>query len=75
MKISEQIKKAREKAGLTQSELAEKIGLSGHNIISYFENGDRTPSLDTLYRIADALHYQFTISGKKVNREWNEIIR
>lgn len=39
-----QFKETREKLGLTQSELAELLGLSGKMPISHFETGFRTPS-------------------------------
>lgn len=44
----------RKKADLTQKELADKCGVSRPLIIG-FELGDRSPSLTTLYRLADVL--------------------
>lgn len=44
----DQIKKIREKLGLTQTELAEVFGVSGKVPISHFETGFRSPSLLTL---------------------------
>lgn len=44
----DQIKKIREKLGLTQAELAEVFGVSGKVPISHYETGFRSPSLLTL---------------------------
>ena len=54
MTIGERIKAAREKAGLTQVQLGEKVGVSGVAIMRY-ENGTREPRYDRLKRISDAL--------------------
>jgi len=42
----------REKAGLTQKDLATKLGIA-RTTYSGYENGAREPDLDTLKRIAD----------------------
>lgn len=54
MTIGERIKAAREKAGLTQVQLGEKVGVSGVAIMRY-EKGSREPRYDQLQRIAAAL--------------------
>lgn len=41
--------------GLTQRELAEKLGLSSGEVISRWERGEREPRLEMLSAIADAL--------------------
>lgn len=48
------IKQYREKQGLTQKQLAEKIDVTTE-YISYIENGQRTPSLALLKKIAKSL--------------------
>ena len=48
------LRKAREKRGLTQVELAEKVGVT-RVTISYLESGKRQPSMDLLHRLAKAL--------------------
>ena len=48
------LRKAREKRGLTQVELAERAGVS-RVTISYLETGQRQPSMDLLHRLAKAL--------------------
>lgn len=52
--LSAGIKFAREQAGLTQSQLAEKIGTTPQNI-SQYERGIRRPKIETIARIASAL--------------------
>lgn len=54
MTTGELIKAARKKAGLTQAQLAEKLGIS-YVGVSQWENDLRNPKLDTLQRIASAL--------------------
>jgi transcriptional regulator with XRE-family HTH domain len=51
----EHLKRLRDAAGLSQDELAEKLGMSRYSIISY-ENGKTSPSLEVLKKIAQALH-------------------
>lgn len=54
MDIGERIKKIRTDKKMKQSDLAEKSGLSRVAIGNY-ERGDRTPNIETLKKIADAL--------------------
>lgn len=54
MTIGEKIKAARKKKGLKQEELAERLNISYQNI-GQWENGVRTPKLQTLQKIASAL--------------------
>lgn len=54
MNYGANIKAARKAAGLTQKQLAERLGISFVNI-SQLENNQRTPNMATLQRIADAL--------------------
>ncbi len=54
MSISNAVKAARKKAGLTQAELGEKLGVSG-SMVGQYETGRRSPKMETLQRIADAL--------------------
>lgn len=48
------LREQRELAGLSQSDLAEKVGLSQQSI-SYLETGDRDGKLSTWRRICDVL--------------------
>lgn len=52
-KLSYKLISARLSAGLTQKELAEKLGIFQQNI-SQYENGTRTPKLKRLQEIAIA---------------------
>ncbi|MCI8582706.1 MAG: helix-turn-helix transcriptional regulator [Dorea sp.] len=54
MNTGEKIKLARKRAGLTQKELGEKLGIT-YQQIGQYENGKRQPKLETLNKIADAL--------------------
>jgi transcriptional regulator with XRE-family HTH domain len=54
MKTGLLIKTAREKAGVSQAQLASKMGVTNH-CISSWERGKRKPKYETLSRIADAL--------------------
>lgn len=49
------LKKYREKASITQSALAEKVGMT-QGAIAHYENGRRTPSLDGARQIVAALN-------------------
>ena len=55
MKVNEKIKDARKAAGLTQKQLAEKLGVSAAMVAQY-ENGHRLPNVQTLKKIAYALN-------------------
>lgn len=58
MNIGARIKEARENAKMTQTELGNKIGVSGVAIMRY-EKNQRQPRLDQLQQIADALEVPF----------------
>lgn len=49
------IREIREKQGLTQEELAARVGVE-RSSISKYESGDRAPSLLVLRRLAETLH-------------------
>ena len=52
--FSDNLKKAREAKGLSQTELAKRSGLQP-SAVSHFETGRRAPSFDNLKRLADTL--------------------
>lgn len=54
MIIGERIKSARQAAGMTQKELASRLGLATRTVQQY-ELGKRTPRIDQLQNIANAL--------------------
>lgn len=54
MTIGEKIRNARKAAGLTQKELAQRLGLSFQSIAQW-ENDLRKPKIETIQKIADAL--------------------
>lgn len=52
--FAQRLQSFRELRGLTQAELGRKAGMAAASI-SHFETGQRTPSLDSLVKLADAL--------------------
>lgn len=54
MNIGEKIKQARKEKGLTQDELAQKIGISKNGLWNY-ENNKRYPNIEILTKIVDVL--------------------
>lgn len=59
------IKKARQKSGLTQSELAELIKVS-NNYISSIECGKKTPKLEKLFKMADVLNVSLDVFAENI---------
>lgn len=55
MSTGKYIKAARVKAGMTQAELAKKLGVTPQNI-SQYEREAKNPKYETLQKIADALN-------------------
>lgn len=58
--VGENIKKFRKLKGLTQKELAEKLGITQKSVAQY-ERTNKLPKLETLLYIADAL--DITLNG------------
>ncbi|MGI5186775.1 helix-turn-helix domain-containing protein [Promicromonospora sp. CA-289599] len=54
LRLAELVYKARTGAGLSQTELARRVGTS-QPVISSIENGAQVPTVPTLFRIARAL--------------------
>lgn len=52
--LGEQLKKAREEAGLSQEKLAFEAEVD-RSYVSMLENDKKSPTLDVLFRICDAL--------------------
>ena len=57
MLLGARIKELRKRAGLSQDQLAEKVGIES-KYLSRIEVGKRHPSLDALERIADSLQVE-----------------
>lgn len=53
--LGERIREARERLRLTQQELADRVGLSAHQIVSQIEKGEREVKAWELARIAEVL--------------------
>lgn len=60
LQLVELVYAARTRAGLTQTELAGRMGTQ-QSVISAVENGGQVPSVSTLWRIARALDLRLTI--------------
>ena len=74
MSIGNNIKTAREKAGITQKQLSEKIG-RGFSTIQKYEMGIITPPIKAIFLIANALNVdpEWLISSRPQNPlEWDE---
>ena len=56
--FSTRLKETRKSAALTQQQLGDMIGVTKVSICCY-EKGTRTPTLDTLIDLANALHVEF----------------
>lgn len=63
LKVARIIKNAREKKGLSQLQLAEKVGLSKSSIFR-IEKGKFSPNGDLLYAIISALDEEIIIAGE-----------
>lgn len=73
--IGQQIQEARSFAGITQGELATKIGLLHQSNIARIESGKVSPTVRTVARIADALQVTFTIApGQEATDDCGEAI-
>ena len=55
MNFESWLKKLRESAGLSQTELAKEIGIS-RGSISFYENGERVPDIETLRKLCEFFH-------------------
>lgn len=49
------MRRLRIERGLSQEELAERMGMNSHAHISRLESGKKQPTLDMVFRVADAL--------------------
>jgi transcriptional regulator with XRE-family HTH domain len=54
MSFGKKLRECRDTKNLSQSQLAEEVGVH-QNVISRYERGDITPSIDVVSKIADAL--------------------
>lgn len=62
------IRRARESCGMTQVELAEKIGVAS-SMIGQWENGNREPKLCTLSKIASACNTSVLVLSEELDNE------
>lgn len=75
MTVGQRIRAARKRAGLTQKELGEKLGLSFQGVAQW-ENNLRNPKHETIQRIAKALgvsvDYLIGINSTQTYASWKE---
>lgn len=50
------IKELRQKAGMTQKDLAEKLGFQSSSVVTMWESGDRNPKSEILPALSKALN-------------------
>lgn len=55
VEFGDRLRQLRKERNLTQKELANLIGVK-NSVISFYEVGDRTPSLEVLIKLSKALH-------------------
>lgn len=71
MAKGQRIKAARKKAGLTQKELGQRLGVS-YQTVAQWENDLRNPKYETLKKIADALNIDVALLFTDREREISE---
>ena len=54
------IKELRQKAGMTQKDLAEKMGFRSSSVVTMWESGDRNPKSEMLPALAQALNCEIS---------------
>ena len=76
MTAGQRIQQARKKAGLSQKQLGEKLGLSA-SMIGQWENDLRNPKYETCRRIADALgiNILYLLTSEEMDRGILELIK
>jgi transcriptional regulator with XRE-family HTH domain len=62
------LREARERAGLTQQQLAERSGVA-QSTISAYESGKREPGVDALEKLLDAAGYELTFRRRMPTAE------
>lgn len=73
--FGKQLQHYRERAGYSQESLAEQIGCSTI-FISYIERGEKSPSLDTLVKLANSLNISVDILfGKELKHYTTEKLK
>jgi ribosome-binding protein aMBF1 (putative translation factor) len=62
--LAERVREARERLGITQAELASRIG-STQPAVARLEGGGSTPSFETLRRVATALGLELVVELRR----------
>jgi len=69
--LGEELKRAREKAGKTQEELSHDSGVS-RQYISYLEHNKKSPTVETLFRLCEAMDESAANLLRRVERKRNK---
>lgn len=67
MSLGTELRKAREKAGLSQEEAAHKAGID-RSYLSQLENDHKSPTVDTLLRVCKAVGVRASVLLARVER-------
>lgn len=72
MTVAENIRRARKSAGLKQSDVANRLGVSPQ-MISRYESSEKVPKYETLCKIADAIgvDVNMLLGTDQVEKLWN----
>ena len=71
MKLKDNLRYLRKKAGMTQGDLAKKLHIKQYNISDY-EIGRIEPSIDNLCKMADVFHVSIDYLVGRRNRDYSE---
>lgn len=66
--LGNELRKARENAEMTQEQLSFKAGVD-RTYVSHLENNKKSPTIDTLFRICDALGVSLAKIIARVEKE------
>lgn len=67
MSLGAELRKARRKAGLSQEQTAFAAGID-RSYLSQLENDRKSPTVDTLFRLCDALGQKLSVLIARVER-------
>ncbi|MFZ9676113.1 MAG: helix-turn-helix domain-containing protein [Ilumatobacteraceae bacterium] len=63
MRASTLLKDLRLRSGLTQSEVAQRVGIPS-TVVSAYERGRREPSFDVVHRLVGAMGFAISVDGR-----------
>jgi transcriptional regulator with XRE-family HTH domain len=63
MEASTLLKSLRQRAGLTQAEVARRVGIPS-TVVSAYERGQRQPSFDIVHRMVGVMGFAIRVDGR-----------